>query len=76
MKVLVSLSCTMCPDLVVAAQHIAALTPNVTVEVYDLAHFEQLKERYQVMSVPCLVINDDQVTFGKKNIQQLLTYLS
>ena len=76
MKVLVSLSCTMCPDLVVAAQHIAALTPNVTVEVYDLAHFEQLKERYQVMSVPCLVVNDDQVTFGKKNIQQLLAYLS
>ena len=75
MKVLVSLSCTMCPDLVVAAQHIAALNPNVTVEVYDLAHFEQLKNRYQVMSVPCLVVNNEQVTFGKKNIQQLLTYL-
>ena len=76
MKVLVSLSCTMCPDLVVAAQHIAALNPQVTAEVYDLAHFEQLKERYQVMSVPCLVVNDEQVTFGKKNIQQLLALLS
>lgn len=76
MKVLVSLSCTMCPDLVVAAQHIAALNPQVTAEVYDLAHFEQLKERYQVMSVPCLVLNGDQVTFGKKNIQQLLALLS
>ena len=75
MKVLVSLSCTMCPDLVVAAQHIAALNPQVTAEVYDLAHFEQLKERYQVMSVPCLVVNNEQVTFGKKNIQQLLTDL-
>ena len=75
-KVLVSLSCTMCPDLVVAAQHIAALNPQVTAEVYDLAHFEQLKERYQVMSVPCLVLNGDQVTFGKKNIQQLLALLS
>ena len=75
LKVLVSLSCTMCPDLVVAAQHIAALNPNVTAEVYDLAHFEGLKERHQVMSVPCLVINDEQVTFGKKNIQQLLTHL-
>ena len=74
-KVLVSLSCTMCPDLVVAAQHIAALNPNVTAEVYDLAHFEGLKDRYQVMSVPCLVINDDQVIFGKKNIRQLLSYL-
>ena len=76
MKVLVSLSCTMCPDLVVAAQHIAALNPNVTAEVYDLAHFEQLKNRYQVMSVPCLVLDEDQVTFGKKNIQQLLALLS
>lgn len=75
MKVLVSLSCTMCPDLVVAAQHIAALNPNVTAEVFDLAHFEQLKNRYQVMSVPCLVVNNEQVTFGKKSIQQLLTYL-
>ena len=76
MKVLVSLSCAMCPDLVVAAQHIAALNPQVTAEVYDLAHFEQLKERYQVMSVPCLVLDEDQVTFGKKNIQQLLALLS
>ena len=75
MKVLVSLSCTMCPDLVVAAQRIAALHPQVTAEAYDLAHFPQLKERYQVMSVPCLVVNDDQVAFGKKNIRQLLALL-
>jgi thioredoxin reductase (NADPH) len=75
MQVLVSLACTMCPDLVIAAQHIAALHPDVTAEVYDLAHFDHLKKRYQVMSVPCLVINEDQVTFGKKNIQQLLAYL-
>ena len=75
MKVLVSLSCTMCPDLVAAAQHIAALNPHVTADVYDLAHFDQLKERYRVMSVPCLVVNDDRVTFGKKNIRQLLDYL-
>ena len=74
-KVLVSLSCTMCPDLVVAAQHIAALNPNVTAEVFDVAHFDHLKEHYQVMSVPCLVVNDHQVTFGKKNIQQLLAFL-
>ncbi len=76
MKVLVSLSCTMCPDLVVAAQHIAALNPQVSAEVYDLAHFEQLKERYQVMSVPCLVVNGDRVTFGKKNIQQILAFVA
>ena len=76
MQVLVSLSCTMCPDLVTAAQRIASLHPHVTTDVYDLAHFPHLKERYQVMSVPCLVINDDQVVFGKKNIQQLLALLA
>lgn len=73
MKVLVSLSCTMCPDLVVAAQKLAAENKNVTTEVYDLNHFADLKEKYKVMSVPCLVINDgEQITFGKKNIRQLL----
>lgn len=75
MKILVSLSCTMCPDLVTAAQHMAALHSNVTAEVYDLAHFEHLKEQYRVMSVPCLVVNEDQVSFGKKNIPQILALL-
>ena len=72
MKVLVSLSCTMCPELVAAAQQIAALNPSVTADVYDINHFGALKERYNVMSVPCLVIDDDRVTFGKKGVQQLL----
>ncbi len=72
MKILVTLSCTMCPDLVVAAQRIAAENPNVTAHVYDIHHFENLKNQYNVMSVPCLVINDNKVSFGKKNIQQIL----
>ena len=72
MKVLVTLSCTMCPDLVVAAQRIAAENPNVTAQVYDVRHFENLKDQYNVMSVPCLVINEEKVLFGKRNIQQIL----
>ncbi len=72
LKILVTLSCTMCPDLVVAAQRIAAENPHVTAHVYDIRHFEDLKNQYNVMSVPCLVINDDQVSFGKKNISQIL----
>ena len=75
LKVLVTLSCTMCPDLVVAAQRIAAENPNVTAQVYDVRHFENLKEQYNVMSVPCLVINEEKVLFGKRNIQQILEQL-
>jgi thioredoxin reductase (NADPH) len=66
----------MCPDLVVAAQRIAALNPNVTAHVYDIRHFEALRQRYKVMSVPCLVINDQKVSFGKKTMGELLQLLS
>lgn len=75
MQILVSLSCTMCPELVTAAQRIAAENPLVSAEVYDLNHFPDLKEKYQVMSVPCLVINGDQISFGKKNVRQVLELL-
>ncbi len=76
-QVLVSLSCTMCPELVTAAQRMAAENPNITAQVYDLNHFPDLRERYQVMSVPCLVVNGgEQVSFGKKNVRQLLELLN
>ena len=72
MKILVTLSCTMCPDVVVAAQRIAAENANVTAHVYDIRHFENLKNQYNVMSVPCLIINDEKFFFGKKSIQQII----
>ncbi len=75
MRILVSLSCTMCPELVTAAQRIAAANSQVTAEVYDLNHFPELKERYQVMSVPCLLVDERAPAFGKKNIRQLLELL-
>ena len=76
MQILVSLSCTMCPELVTAAQRIAAENPLVTAEVYDLNHFPQLRERYHVMSVPSLAVNDgEKVAFGKKDIRQLAELL-
>ncbi len=74
-KVLVTLSCTMCPDLVIAAQHIAAINPRVTADIYDVLHFESLRQQYNVMSVPCLVINGSNVSFGRKNISRLLDYI-
>ena len=72
MQILVSLSCTMCPELVTAAQKIATMNPLVAAEVYDINHFGGIKQKYNVMSVPCLVINEDKVFFGKKNIEQIL----
>ena len=75
LKILVTLSCTMCPDLVVAAQRLAAANHNITAHVYDIRHFENMKNQYNVMSVPCMVVNNEKVFFGKKNLTQLLTEL-
>lgn len=74
-QILVTLSCSKCPDLVIAAQHIAAKNPLVTVDIYDVLQFPTLKEKYNVMGVPCLILNETQVSFGKKNMEQLLELL-
>ena len=76
-KVLVSLSCTMCPELVTAAQRIAAESAAITAQVYDLNHFPAIRDQYNVMSVPCLVVDDGKtIAFGKKNIPQLVELLN
>lgn len=75
-KILVSLTCTMCPESVMAAQRIAAASKHVTAEMFDLPHYPELKEKYNVMSVPCMVINDEKVVFGKKNVEELLALIS
>ena len=75
-KILVSLSCTMCPELVTATQRLAALNPQIMAQVYDLNHFPEIKDKYNVMSVPCLVINDgEKISFGKKNAAQVMELL-
>ena len=74
--VLVSLTCTMCPETVLASQRIASLNPAVRAEAYDVAHFPELRDHYGAMSVPCIVITradgTQQVEFGKKSIPQML----
>lgn len=75
LQLLISLSCTMCPDLVTAAQRMAALSSKVTAEVYDVGLFPDLRTQYKVMSVPCMVVNGKEVSFGKKNLGELLDYL-
>ena len=73
--ILVSLTCTMCPETVLASQRIASLTPAVRAEAYDVAHFPELRDHYGAMSVPCIVINrggEQTVEFGKKSIPQML----
>ena len=73
-KVLMSLSCTMCPDVVSAVQRIAAEHMGVRADIYDIRYFPDLKKRYNVMSVPCMIVGED-LYFGRKNIDEIADVL-
>ena len=74
-KIMVSLSCTKCPEVVMAAQRIASLNKNVQAEMFDLRHYPDIKDKYNIMSVPCMIVNDSKIIFGRKNIEEILEEL-
>lgn len=71
-KVGVTLSCNMCPDVVVGTQLMAIKNTNVSAEMIDVMRFPQYRDKYSIMSVPAIVINDEKVVFGKKSIDELI----
>lgn len=74
-EVLVSLSCTQCPEVVAASHRIALENPGISTAVFDIAHFPTIRERYNVMSVPALAVDGKVVAFGKKSLPQILEIL-
>lgn len=74
-KVGVSLSCHVCPDVVVAAQKIAIENPNIETEMLDLSNFPELKSKHKIMSVPAIIVDDSKVYFGGKKLQDILNLI-
>lgn len=72
LKIGVSLSCTFCPDVVATCQLMAAKNPNIEAEMIDVARYPDFKNKYSIMSVPVVVVNDKETIFGKKTAEQLL----
>ncbi len=72
LKIGVSLSCTLCPEVVTAAQLMALKNPLIEAEMIDLARFPEFKNKYSMMSVPAIVVNDTRLLFGKKSLEELL----
>ena len=62
-KIGISLSCTKCPKTVQSAQRIATLNKNVEMEMINIFTFQDFKNRYDIMSVPAVIINDKQIYF-------------
>lgn len=72
LKVCISLSCQLCPDVVVAAQRIAMLNPNIETEMIDTSLFPDIRKKYKIMSVPAIIVNDDKIHFGAKKMDEIL----
>lgn len=75
LKVVISLSCTMCPEVVVGTSQIASKSDKVNMTMIDLQHAPELKAKYKIMSVPCMIINDETVSFGKKNMEDIMSII-
>ena len=71
-KVAVSLSCHLCPDVVVAAQRLAIENENIETEMLDIADFPELRSQHKIMSVPAMIINDEKIAFGSKSMKEML----
>ncbi|MGM9986042.1 MAG: FAD-dependent oxidoreductase, partial [Bacillaceae bacterium] len=74
-KVAVSLSCHLCPDVVVGSQRLAILNDNIEAEMLDIANFPALKTQYKIMSVPAMIINNEKVVFGAKKIDEIINII-
>lgn len=75
-QICISLSCHYCPDVVAACQRIASLNPEIEAEMIDTALFPELKKEKKIMSVPAMIINDDDVIFGAKSLDEIISALT
>ncbi|MGL5543781.1 MAG: thioredoxin family protein, partial [Cetobacterium sp.] len=76
LKIAVSLSCSLCPEVVTGAQRLAIENSKITAEMIDIFTFPNLKDKFNLMGVPALIINDKDVVFGKQSIEEILEKLS
>ncbi len=74
-KVCVSLSCHLCPDVVVATQRMAIENKNIEAEMIDISNFKDIKDKYKIMSVPAIIVNDDKVHFGAKKMNEIINII-
>lgn len=75
-KVCVSLSCHLCPDVVVSSQRIAIENKNVETEMLDISNFKDIKDKFKVMSVPAIIVNDEKIYFGAKKIDEIIEIIN
>ena len=74
-QIFVSLTCHYCPDVVAACQRIASINHNIEAEMIDIGVFPELKTEKKIMSVPAMIIDDQEIVFGSKNMDEIVEIL-
>ncbi|MBS9775975.1 MAG: FAD-dependent oxidoreductase, partial [Fusobacterium sp.] len=75
-KIGISLTCTKCPKTVQSIQRLATLNKNIEMEMIDIFTFQDFKDKYDIMSVPAIILDDEHVHFGEKNIEEAIELLT
>lgn len=72
----VSLSCHNCPDVVQAFNIMAVINPNISHTMIEGGMFQDEVKAKGIMSVPTVFHNDEILTSGRTNIEQLLDLIA
>lgn len=71
-KVFVTLACPHCPGAVEKAHKLALENPNISAEMIEAQTFYELSDKYDVSSVPKIVINDKYEFVGNQPLEVFL----
>ena len=58
-KIFVTPSCPYCPKMVSTSYMFAMLNENIEAEAWEVTEFTDIKDRYEVLAAPKIVINDE-----------------
>ncbi len=71
-KVFITLSCPHCPGAVQKAHKLALMNPNIEAEMIESQTFNEISNKFDVSSVPKIVINDKHELVGNQPIEAFL----
>lgn len=71
-KVFVTLSCPHCPGAVAKANRLAMENPHIKAQMIEAQTFYELSEKYNVSSVPKIVINESFEFVGNQPIEKFI----
>ena len=55
---------------------IATLNKNVEMEMINIFTFQDFKNRYDIMSVPAIIVDDQHIYFGEKTVEDMLEIIN